>query len=68
MATAKKVKAVELGAAREIGAQTRLIAAKKSNLRIGWEGASRPEVLDTLRAFDEKAVDDTASVLLARFS
>ena len=53
---------------REVGAQAKLAAEKKSELRIGWEGASKPEVLETLRAFDEIQVDATAAALMARFS
>lgn len=67
MATSPKV-STELSTAREIGAQARLSWSKKSELRIGFEGASRPEVLATLEAFDEAAIDSTAASLLARFS
>ena len=66
--TNKTVVPAELGVSREIGAQTRLFAAKKSELRIGWEGASRPEVLATLEAYDTREIDATADALLARFS
>ncbi len=66
MATSKTV--VELGMAREIGAQSRLGWAKKSEFIIGWDAASRPEVLDVLTAYDKAAVDSTVAVLVARFS
>ena len=67
MAT-KSTPTTDLPLAREIGAQLKLAAHKKSELRIGWEGASRPQVLETLTAYDEKAVDQTADALMARFS
>lgn len=68
MTKSKTVQAVELPITRELGAQARILTVKKTNLRIGWEGASRPGVLDTLRAYDEKAIDETAQALLARYS
>ena len=66
--TTKTAVSTDLTTQREIGAQTRLIVAKKSELRIGWDGASRPEVLAKLAAFDEAQVDATAAALMARFS
>lgn len=59
---------VELPIARELGAQARILTVKKTDVRIGWEAASRPGVLDTLRAFDEKAIDETAQALLSRYA
>ena len=53
---------------REIGVTARVVTVKKSNVRMGWEAASRPGVLDTLRAHDERVIDETADALLARFS
>lgn len=67
MAT-KQTQPVELTIGREIGAQAKLFVETKSDVRIGWEGASRPEVLESVRAHNERQVDATAAALLARFS
>ena len=53
---------------REVGIQGRVIAVKKSELRKGWESASRPGVLDTLRAADERDIEETAALLISRYS
>ena len=58
----------ELPILREAGAQTKLFREKKSEFRIGYEGASKPEVLGILHAYDEQQVDATAAALIARFS
>ena len=62
------VVSTELPIVREIGAQSRLVVAKKTELRIGWDGASQPEVLAQLAAYDEREVNAVAAALMARFS
>lgn len=66
----KKIEAVPaaLPITREIGIQARVIAVKKSEIRMGWEAASRPGVLDSLKASDEATIDATANELIARYS
>ena len=68
MATKTTAVSTELPVARELGVQARVLTVKKTDVRIGWDAASRPEVLDTLRAYDEKVIDETAAALLARYS
>jgi hypothetical protein len=53
---------------REVGVQARVIAVKKSEVRMGWEAASRPGVLDSLRAADEATIEATANALIQRYS
>ena len=59
---------VQFTTRREAGIQARVLTKKKGEFRMGWEAASRPEVLDTITAFDEAEINATAQALLDRFS